>query len=262
MNSLIVYGSPPSQPSRAVYWTCLLRDLPFELRMPQSLPGPDFARLNPKLQIPTIDDGGFVVYEMPAILAYLCEKHGWEDLYPSELEKRAIINQYLHFHHSSTRLATFKLMAPHVTIAFGGAPRDGVDVILRESIQIAMDSPDPLGEGRKTLETVVSIIESKYFRGGSPFLCGTENVTIADIACYEELAQLEWARLFEFKGFPKIERWLQEMANLPFHEPVHRYNFALGDIAAEANTMERFLEASRVGNEALRELGISVTSFD
>ena len=37
--TLVLYGVPASQPSRAVYWTCLMRGLPFELRTPDLLAG-------------------------------------------------------------------------------------------------------------------------------------------------------------------------------------------------------------------------------
>ena len=105
---LVVYGVPASQPSRAVYWTCLMRELPFELRAPDLLGGldADFTRLNPKRQLPTIVRGDFALYEMPAILAWLCNCNGWEDLYPGDAATRARVDQYLHFHHSTTRLAT------------------------------------------------------------------------------------------------------------------------------------------------------------
>lgn len=255
---LIIYGGAASQPTRAVWWACLMKGLPFEMR--QSKSREDFLRLNPRAQIPTVVDGDFVLYEMPAILAYLCDKHGWEDLYPSDPKTRALINQYLHFHHSATRLATFKLMGPHVTSAFGGIRGTSVDYLMRETITALVDSPNKLEEGRKVLAVVSGIIESGYFRSGTPYLCGTEGPTIADIACYEELAQLKWANLFEYAGFPKIQRFFEEMATLPYHDVVHAYNLALGDINTDPNTMERFVHANTAGAEALQALGIPSTS--
>ena len=259
--TLILYGVPASQPSRAVYWTCLMRKLPFELRTPDLLGGldTDFTRLNPKRQLPTIVRGDFALYEMPAILAWLCNSNGWEDLYPSEPAARALVDQYLHFHHSTTRLATMKLMAPHVTIAFGGLDAIGAggkDLLLGESIRSAMTGPDVYERGCRVIEMVAELIEAGYFRSGD-FVCTPDRPTIADIACYEELAQLRWASLFDFEGFPKLRAWLDRMAALPFHENAHRYNFALGDIKNEPNTMERFVAAGEAGIAALAELGVS-----
>ena len=245
-NRLIIHGAPASQPSRAVYWTCMIKELPFELK-PLGVDdmggeGP-LLHLNPSGQIPTVEDGTFVIFEMPAILTYLCEKHGWDDLLPADLPTRTRVHQYLHFHHNFTRLATMGLMASHVTVAFPermkGTP-----------IEAMLSDPDKLEKGRAVVRHVADLIERGFFRDGSTHLCAS-HATIADIACYEELAQLRWAGLFDFDGFPKIQMWLGEMEQLPFHEPAHRYNFVLGDIRTKPNTMKRFLEASVAGVAAL-----------
>ena len=255
-NRLILYGNPASQPSKAVYWACLSKGLPFTLHADLAeLGGPVLEALNPKRQIPLLVDGEFVLYEMPAMLLYLADKHGWVDLCPADLETRARINQYLHFHHSTTRLATFKLMAPHVTVAFGGPGEDGLDIILRESIRSTMEGPDPLGEGRATLEMVAGLIETGYFPNDSTYVCGTDGPSVADFACYEELAQLTWANLFDFAAFPKISRWLEAMPSVPAHDAVHHYNVELGDIRTEPNTMARFAGAVEAGLRALDACG-------
>ncbi len=243
---LIIHGAPASQPSRAVYWLCMIKSLPFELK-PLGIDGmgPDapLLKLNPAGQVPTVEDGTFAVYEMPAILIYLCEKHGWNDLLPTDLSARTRVHQYLHFHHNFTRRATLELMAPFVTVAFAermkGTP-----------IESRISDPNKLENGRSCVRHVADLIERGFFQDGSTHLC-TSHATIADIACYEELAQLRWAALFDFEGFPKIQRWFGEMEQLPFHDPAHRYNTVLGDIRTEENTLKRFLEASAAGVIAL-----------
>lgn len=48
--------------------------------------------------MPTLQDGDFVVWDSHAINAYLVGKYGKDDaLYPKDLQKRAIIDQRLHF---------------------------------------------------------------------------------------------------------------------------------------------------------------------
>ena len=256
--SLTIYGASASQPTRAVWWAYLIKGLSFEVRPNAMLREPEFLRLNPRSQMPTIVDAGFSLYEMPAILSYLCEKHGGSDLCPADLESRALVDQYLHAHHSMTRLATLKLMGPHVTIAFGGPPRESMDVIMVETIGTAIDDPDTLGAGQRVMARVAGVLESGYFRSDSPFLCGTPNATIADIACYEELAQLGWANLFEFGAFRRIETWLAEMEKLPAHDAVHRYNRELGDIASVPITLERFERANIAGLEALARMDVPI----
>lgn len=71
---LVIYGAPSSQPSRAVYWACLMRGLPFELirtELGQMGSAERIQQANPTGQIPTVEDGDFSLYEMPAILVYL-----------------------------------------------------------------------------------------------------------------------------------------------------------------------------------------------
>jgi len=147
-----------------------------------------------------------------------------------------------------------ELMAPFVTVAF----RAHMESLGHSAILARLDDPNKLAAGRETAIRISGLIEDGYFRDDTPFLC-TEHPTIADIACYEELAQLRIANLFDFADFPKIVRWLDAMAELPFHEPAHRYNLELGDIRTQPNTMERFAQATESGFAALEECGVVVT---
>lgn len=257
---LVLYGQPASQPSRAVCWTLLLKNVDFRLvavSLKEQGPSGPLARINPTGQVPTIIDGGFVLYEMPAILTYLCEKHGWDDLWPRDQRVRAGVNQYLHFHHNWTRQMMTHVMAPHVVVAF-------LDRIRKSEhwtwLATLAEAPNKLEAGRAKATSVCKLIEAAYFPDGSAYLCAP-HVTIADIACYEELAQLRWANLFDFDAFPKLQGWLDQMAELPFHEVAHKYNTTLGDIRTKANTMERFLQASDAALKSLADHGICVEPF-
>ena len=256
---LVLYGGPASQPTRSVIWACLLKGLAIELR-PNDPEG--LEEHNPKRQMPTLLDGDFALYEMGAILVYLSEKHGWTDLLPESLEQRAKVHQYLHFHHTSTRLATMKLMGPHVTIAFREvieARDDAADVMQIELLRAALRDPDVLGRGRETVSLVCRLLERGFLEDGDGFLC-SKRPTIADLAAYEELAQLRPANLFDFEAHPHVRAWLERMDALPFCDAVHRYNEALGDILTEPNTLERFQQANVAGLEALRGCGVEVCS--
>ena len=257
--TLILWGSPASQPSRAVAWACLIQGLAFQYRnlsMARLGPGGPVQAFNPSGQVPTLQDGPLSVFEMPAILIYLAEKHGWDDLLPREdLVARTRVHQYLHFHHNFTRRATISLMAPHVTVAF----RDLMVARGKAQLVAAMDAPDKLETGRRVVAEVAGLMSSGWFADGD-FLCGTR-ATIADIACYEELSQLRWAGLYDFEAHPKITRWMALMQALPFHEAAHRYNIALGDIAPIPNTIERLMAALEAGLEALAERGVPIQMF-
>lgn len=253
---LSIYGYPASQPTRAVWWACIIKKLPFEIQQSEKS---QLTRLNPKGQVPTIDDNGFTLYEMSAILTYLAEKHAWSDLYPEDIETRARINQYLNFHHTTTRLATFQLMGPHVTIIFGPAFGEGsLDPLMVDTIMAIRNSDKKLKVGQEAFSKQIRLIEEGYFFNDAPFVCGTQQPTLADIACYEELSQLTWANLFKYDAYPKIEAWLKAMSNLSGHDLVHRYNIELGDISTTPLTMDRFQTANEMCLSELAKTGIKI----
>ena len=248
---LHVYGHPASQPSRAVIWACVLHELPIRLIRP-ALEGGE--GINPRGQVPTIDDEGFVLTEMPAILAYLGEKHRWADCYPENIRARARITQYLHAHHSLTRLATTKLMAPHVLVAFGGIPAPNpLSYVNNICIRASMEDEQGLVNGQKLISEVIDFLERAYL-GENDFIAGTPHASIADFACYEEIGQLQQANLFDLSEKKVMYSWVRRMQDLPYHEEVHRYNSALGDIKSTPNSMERFSNAEAQAFGALSDL--------
>lgn len=261
---ITIHGGPASQPSRSVFWICLLNDLEFAISHPNYLDTKPLETLNPRKQVPVMVDGDFVLFEMAAILIYLSEKYGDGTYLPEAIEERARVHQYLHMHHGLSRSATMKLMAPHVTVAFRQGldekmtNEEAMDPMPRGALLSALADPDMLANGRKTMNMVCGTLEKAFFRDGQHFLVG-DRPSIADIACYAELGQLQWAGLFDFDGFEKVQSWLSAMAKLPHHDAVHRYNHALGDILTTPNTMENFAAANRAGMAALVEAGATIS---
>lgn len=268
-HQLVIYGIPASQPTRVVFWACLLKGLPFSVRT-----SPDSAfytdSTNPRGQVPAIEDGDFRLSEMGAIVYYLAAKYGWSDLYPGELGVRARIQEFLHMYHSLVRLATYKLMAAFVVKPLG-IPDTGdasnamiardiasnpYSLMLRDIFKVSFGTADPLGEGREAVRVITDFLEKYYFNESSLYVCNTASVSIADLVCYSELGQLMFANLFDFKDFPRTTRWLQAMAEVPFHDTIHAYNIALGDIVAVPNTLDRFRNVNAIGLKALRQTGL------
>ena len=152
--------------------------------------------------MPAIDDHGFTLSESHAILTYLANKHGWSDLYPSDPSARALVDRYLHWHHRNTREITIRLFAP----------------VVRPDLKI----PDyVVKEGKAVVTAVMSSIE-RFLATTGAYLCGS-TPTIADIACYCEVAQCtdDFCGLWDFSDLPNIRRWLEAMKQLPGHDKAH-----------------------------------------
>jgi len=92
---LKIYGTPGSQPVRALMWVLKMKKLEHEfIRIVPGTPKTkkyssqtdEYLKLtNGRGQIPAMDDDGLVIGESHAILTYLCLKHKWYDLYPEDL---------------------------------------------------------------------------------------------------------------------------------------------------------------------------------
>jgi glutathione S-transferase len=234
-------GVPLSQPFRSVAWAMLQKKSPFAVAM--AVPGSKgksgclaepFLSMNPLGTIPTIEEeDGFVLFESPAIMAYLADSRGWEDVYPKAPRKRAKIDSYLHWHHSGTR-----------SLAAVAAQ------FLRPDL-----ADDPVMEkGRaaagKTLDRL-----SQVWLSESPFIAGSPTPSIADLLAYEEVMQLLPGafNLLDAPLEPKLNAWVERMQGLPLHDEVHASCFALGDLRRPNDTpmAKRLGAATKIGIEAL-----------
>lgn len=250
---LKVYGVPNSQPVRAVVWACLMHELPFEFVMTsqnRDAKQPEFlASVNPRGTIPAIDDDGIVLWESHAILIYLCEKHGWSDLWPSDPEGRARVNQYLHFHHRNTRELVVQWSRAIWPAVFEVAdPDEG---------WFRRNTFPGIGNNAQVVENALQIIDGMLAE--SAFIAGPA-VTLADISAYEELGQnqAKYANCTDYDPYPHIRRWLLDMERLPYHEEAHAVWSLIGDLARLQGGMRTIARANK---EAARILEAAVANF-
>src|SRR5579872_6695393 len=96
---LKILGRANSFNVRKVLWLCDEIGLAYERQdygrgyRPTSTP--EFLKINPMAQVPAVIDGSFVMRESNTIIRYLASKHGRKELYPDELEQRAVIEQWM-----------------------------------------------------------------------------------------------------------------------------------------------------------------------
>ncbi len=240
-DTLKLYGVPFSQPVRAVMWLMLYKSEPFEMILTN--PGskgdngsrnPAFLAKNPAGTIPTIEEAnGFTLGEAHAIMAYLCNKHGWEDVYPSEPQARAKVDWYLNFHHRNVRDASVGLVAPKI----------------RKDLDIPQAFQD---QARATLTSALKALNGGWLEGNA-YLTG-EHLSIADFAAYVEIGQLQagFTNVYDFGDFPNVMGWLETMKQVREHDTVHTVLAELGDISVEAPAMETIKNANISALKALK----------
>jgi glutathione S-transferase len=109
---LEIWGRPTSICTQRVLWACVEAGIPFELTLASGTMGadghvstgarpygtvdtPEYRAMNPNGTVPTIDDGGFVLWESNAILGYLARKYGLGTLQDGTVESFARALQWM-----------------------------------------------------------------------------------------------------------------------------------------------------------------------
>eukprot|EP00929_Paragymnodinium_shiwhaense_P083400 TRINITY_DN44428_c0_g1_i2.p1 TRINITY_DN44428_c0_g1~~TRINITY_DN44428_c0_g1_i2.p1 ORF type:complete len:258 (+),score=56.49 TRINITY_DN44428_c0_g1_i2:58-831(+) len=241
-DKLVLYGVPFSQPVRAVLWTLLMKRVPFELKLVN--PGSSgatgskhssYLEKNPAGTVPMLQDGDFVVSESHAIMGYLANKYGWDDLYPSEPRARAKVDNYLHYHHRSVREASVGLVAPNIR----------KDIVIPDAIKVV---------AVMRLTEALNALDNGWLKS-SRYIAG-DKLTIADLSCYVELGQLlpGFTNLKDFADYPNVQRWLQDMAKVPCHDDVHVVLAELGDISQGPPSKEAIKKANSAAVQRIQEL--------
>ncbi|KAJ0389222.1 hypothetical protein P43SY_011656 [Pythium insidiosum] len=129
--------------------------------------------MNPNGFVPVLKDGDFTLFEGNAILAYLANKFQWEDLYPTDLQARAKVDEYLHWHHTTVRMFTTQIVRPFLRkVVFKAAtPHDD----------------EHIAQYKQTIEQHTALLEKFFVHD---FVARTSHPTIADYTAYCEFDQL------------------------------------------------------------------------
>ena len=245
---LKLYGHYGSQPFRSVAWLLKMKKEPFEFISINPIKGDnrttDYRAKFPLGLIPAIeDDPGdgkiLALSEASAIMIYLCDKHKWNDMYPSSnnnhnnpsnIRQRALINEYISHHNESTRLMTRKVIRPGLSGLF--AAEGNLSPGMAHSLSAGEKDLIKL---KITIRDVAKRFQHKFLvnsRGSSDFIAG-EEPTIADLLAYSDLAQIPQILGIDYDEWPELEdlrQWLDRMEQLPYHDGVHRTATKLGKL--------------------------------
>eukprot|EP00512_Aurantiochytrium_limacinum_P003978 CAMPEP_0171505042 /NCGR_PEP_ID=MMETSP0958-20121227/11961_1 /TAXON_ID=87120 /ORGANISM="Aurantiochytrium limacinum, Strain ATCCMYA-1381" /LENGTH=225 /DNA_ID=CAMNT_0012041059 /DNA_START=32 /DNA_END=704 /DNA_ORIENTATION=- len=167
-----VFGAILSQPTRAVLWTCKLVGIDSTLEKLDSTKGEqtsaEYLKLNPNGKFPVLVDGSFVLCESHAIMRYLVDKFAdkrrQDELYPmSNLQQR------LQAYTGALSLSKISDMSKH-------------------SARLDLEQI-PMERDQRVLTSSLNIMEDQLNK--TPFIAGTNHVTLADIALFTEVDQLQ-----------------------------------------------------------------------
>merc|ERR1712216_272203 len=140
--------------------------------------------------------------ESQAILTYLAKTLGWQDVYPDDPKRQALIDVYFNYHHTNTRQVTIGLFVP----------------VARSDLKW----PEArLAEAKKVVKNVLKHFE-EIFLAKSTFIF-SDTPSIADISAYQELGQCQekYCNLIDFSPYPRIQQWLASMEQLRGHKESH-----------------------------------------
>jgi glutathione S-transferase len=149
---------------------------------------PRFLKLNPRGQVPTLDDGGTVVWDSMAILVYLARKYGGEQWLPLDAKAMSEVMQWL------------AVMENETLYGLGKA-----------RLMCKFKFPGDLQEaqllGRKGLDVLEQRLAAHQW-------LAVDHLTIADIGCFPYVALASEGEI-PLDAYPSVRSWIGRIRSLP-----------------------------------------------
>ncbi|XP_063539581.1 glutathione S-transferase 1-like [Cydia strobilella] len=194
----ILYHSNSSPPSRAVKMVAGILNVEYEERylnpVARDQDTPELIEKNPMRSIPLLDEGDYWIADSHAIIVYLFEKYAkpeHQHLYPSDIRKRATINQRMYFECGILFPRLRSVMAP----TFRGKLTD-----LSKSMKSNIE------DAYRTLQAYLS----------RTLYVADDVLTLADISIVTTVSTLDGIYPVDVKRYPKLKEWLLTMSQKDF----------------------------------------------
>ncbi len=147
-----------------------------------------FLKINPRGQVPVLEDDGIVIWDSTAILMYLARRYGDETWLPLDATGLASVGQWL-------AVAQNEMLY--------GLARARAIVIFKRAGDI--QEYQMIGSG--ILEVMEKHLEDRHW-------LALDHVTIADIACFPYVALAPDAGI-TLDHYPAIQAWISRIKTLP-----------------------------------------------
>ncbi len=156
------------------------------------LDDPDYLKLNPNGQVPTLQDGALVVWESHAIIRYLAAAYEHGSLWPIEPRARAIVDQWTDWAATSFQPSWISLFWNVVRTPEGEHDRDLIHALVVKT------------------NALLGILDLQLV--GNDYIAG--NFSYADIAI--GVAMYRWFTMdIARETQPNVERWYQNLLARP-----------------------------------------------
>lgn len=201
-----LYVHPLSTPALTVQMAAHAMGIEFEAKHVDLASGeqssPEYLAINPKGKVPALEDDGFLLSESAPIMRYMARQHK-SDLYPSEFQARAKVEQWMDFciHHVRSPMARIqfnRLIAPMLGQAADEA-----------SIHMGLHL---LAESLPHIET--RLTDNKFLVG--------DRLSLADITLLGSLDPVDLLK-FDLSDYSNITAWRERMRGESFYTKVHSH---------------------------------------
>ncbi len=202
---LQIYGSPLSSPVNKVRYVANYLNIPYEYHNLDLSAGEqrtaEFLKINPLGKIPAINDNGFGLGESNAIIRYLAAKQP-SDIYPQDLQQRALIDQWIEF------------ASHHIALAIG---KILYNTYFYKMAKVEKDTRS-FEDGHKFIAQYLPLLEKqltahKYIMG--------DKFTLADIAILAALDSCELCSL-DLTVFSHLNVWRTKLMQASFYTACHK----------------------------------------
>ncbi|XP_063368276.1 glutathione S-transferase 1-like [Cydia amplana] len=194
----VLYHSKSSPPSRAVKMVAGILNVELEERylnpVARDQDTPELIEKNPMRSIPLLDEGDYWIADSHAIIVYLFEKYAkpeHQHLYPSDIRKRATINQRMYFECGILFPRLRSVMAP----TFWG-----------KLTELSKPMKSNIEDAYRTLEAYLS----------RTLYVADDVLTLADISIVTTVSTMDGIHPVDVKRYPKLKQWLQSMSQKDF----------------------------------------------
>lgn len=149
---------------------------------------PEFLRLNPRAQVPVLEDGGHVIWDSQAILAYLARQYGGEQWMPLDTLAVARMLQWLAVSENELLYGLARARA-----------------VLRLGRKFDLQDCQTVGKAG------LQVLDGALAEG--PWLAA-DHITIADVACYPYVALAPEGGI-ALEPYPNVCGWITRIRQRP-----------------------------------------------